>query len=406
MKNKTLISMAILTILSSTGLSINATSVHAKTESSQGSSGQKNQKEVIQFEDSNIERMAQFELMMILGRPVTSDDVTQENLNKITNIATFAGSNIETLNDLSKMPNLETVQILASTGSEVLDTSSLANLTKLKDFTFWYSGSHLTSLEPLVGKSLDSLTIRSLPLLDGSEQVINTMTHLKKIDMLYFTNEKSITIGTLDNLPELREISLSSMGLTTAPILRKSTQLEYADFSDNNLTQVPKLSYSNNLWYLGIDRNKITDYTNVDTILALPSEPNISLYQNLLTTYHEVSNQKNLNLHGNFILGHELPFQNAMKSIEVQNLQEGEQKEIPIEWVDESQFPSILDFTSHQKEFTDLKNMAIKTDNQNVTVEKNGSSIIIKAKDGVKGTTHIVLSYQGELKTEFDVTIN
>ncbi|WP_413490049.1 hypothetical protein [Carnobacterium divergens] len=408
MKNKMLKSVAILTILSSVGLSSNLTAAHAEEQSPQVARNLKeNQNEIVQFEDSNIEAMAQMELMMILGRPITSDDMTQENLDKITTIATFAGSNIEMLNDLSKMPNLETVQILASTGSEVLDTSSLAHLTKLKEFTFWYSGSHLTSLEPLVGKPLENLTIKSLPLLDDSEKEINTMSHLKVLDMFYFSNEKSVTIGNLDNLPELKKISLSSMGLALAPTLAASTQLEYANFSDNNLTEVPNLSHSNNLWLLAVDQNKITDYTNVDTVLASPGEPSVSLIQNLLTTYHEVSNQNKLYLQENFILGHDLLFQNALKTIETQNLKAGEQKEIPIQWVDENQTPLIDDFTSHQKEFTDLKNMTITTNNKDVSVEKVGSSIVVKANDSAKeGITHVVLSYSGELKTEFDVTVN
>jgi hypothetical protein len=404
MKKLTL--LPILLILSAISILGNVTLVHSEEQNSQEMTLQNAQNKEIQFEDKNIEAMVKLELSVILGHSVTESDMTQENLNKITQISTFPGSSITTLNDLAKMPNLEEVGIYASTGSAVLDTSALSNLNNLKNFTFWFVGAHLTSLEPLIGKPLENLTIKSLPLLDHSEKEINTMSSLKVIDMTYFSNDKIANVGSLDSLPQLREISLSSMGLTSAPTLKASTQLEYADFSSNNLTEIPNLTQSNLLWFLSLDRNAITNYTNVENILTLSSEPTVSLAQNLLTTFYNGSYINNLDLSGNFILGHDLPNQIAMKNIESQNLSQGEQKEIPIEWVDESQYPTVYDFTSHQKEFTDLKNMSIKTDNDNITIDKNGANLIIKAANNVQGTTHVVLSYQGDLKTEFDVTVS
>lgn len=179
--------------------------------------------DVIEFKDSNIKAMVTLELSVILGRPATDADFTQENLNQITYLGTFAGSALKTLDDLAHMPNLQTVNLAASAGAKTFDTTPLSHLDKLKEFTFWFSDGQLSSLKPFEGKDLTRLEIHAQPIADASEKVVDSLKSLQILTLSYFDLGEAVRdVGSLDDLPALIEITLHT-GLTTAPTLKASS---------------------------------------------------------------------------------------------------------------------------------------------------------------------------------------
>lgn len=404
-KNYLLKSVAIFTVLSAASGS-NLSFVKAESNLpniAQTNSVQENQ--AIRFKDPAIEQGAMLALLPILGRPATPDDLTQENLNKIKMLATFGKAKLSTLEDLPKMPNLETVGLQSTNASTIIDSTPLKELKHLKSFNFWQLESQLTSLTPLADKPLEELIVHSLPVLDDSERDLNKMSDLKSINIFYMSNNKKVHVENLDNLSNLKEITLNQMNLSEAPTLLNSKQLEYVDFSDNDLTLVPVLPHSENLWHVGMDRNKVDNYDNVEELLQLPEHPSVSLQSNFLTYLpsFETPSSKSLDLDGNFIINEGLNFQHAIKNIPTQSMTVGQQKDIPITFEDEGGHPIFIDLTNHQKEFLSLSNMCIETDNGNVTIVKNPNSLTINSKQ--KGNTKIMLSYKGNLNTQFEVNI-
>ncbi|WP_163654797.1 hypothetical protein [Listeria sp. PSOL-1] len=363
--------------------------------------------DIIEFQDPGIKAAVKGALSPILGHSATDADLTQENLNKIKFLET-AGS-VTTLTDLVHLPNLLELLIAApNEGAKVLDTTPLANLTKLEIFQFIIPDVQLSSLSPLKDIPLRILSIEAEPTVDNSETILGSLSSLRTLEIFYSTSKGIKTIGNLDNLLHLQQISLENFGLEEAPTLLGAKNLRYANFNNNNLSNVPDLSHCQKLIDLDVESNNIKDYTNVDKLLNLPNLSSISLISNLLTTYPAVAEKLNPNnLNANFIDGHGLSSQFAIKPINTQTIQQGTQVEIPIEWIDEDfgEKP-FYDFTPQQKEFVKAENLNITTDNNNVSVTPQGSSIVIKAAEGVSGKTHINLSYGGDLTTAFDVVVN
>lgn len=412
-KNYLLKSVTVLSILSSVSvIGGNLSTAKAATNTPYATQNKQNaiqNKQAITFEDPAVKEGALLSLYEVLGRPASENDLTQENLNKVTKLAILGTTRFNTLNDVSKMPNLVYVGIQSTNIADVIDSKPLGELKNLKDFTFLQVGyypSQLTSLSPLAGKGLENVIIHSMPVLDNSENVFSTMSKLNLLDVSYKENNKKAEVGNLDNLPNLTEIHLNGMNLSKAPTLKNSNQLEYVNFSDNNITSVPDLPQNENLWYVGMDRNSIKNYDNVKELIQSPSHPSISLQSNLLTSLppFELPGLKKLDLSGNFIINKGLDYQHTIKPIPAQSVNVGQQKEINVGFEDENGHPLMFDLTNQQKEFLSLDNMSVETSNDNVTIEKGQNSISIKANK--KGNTTVSLAYQGELKTEFNVEVN
>lgn len=394
--------VAILTILSGAAVVGNDVNV-IKADSSIQTSSQA--VDIVTFKDKAVESGALLSLSIVLERPTTISDLTQENLNKIQELAIFGSNSFSTLDDLIYMPNLTYVGIQSLNCAKVIDSTPLENLKYLQSFTFWQTDSQLTSLTPLLDKPLTELIIHSLPVSDGSEKLVNEMSNLTNLDMMYFSNTKKIEIGSLDNLPNLKEINLNAMNLTEGPTLKSSTKLEYVNYSNNALTSVPILPHSENLWHVGMDENKIDNYDNIKELVELPNSPSVSLISNILTSVpsFEIPTSKSLDLSGNFIIGEGLKWQHSIKTISEQSVTLGQEKEIDISFEDEGGYPMIYDLTDFQKEFLSLDNMSVETSNDNVSIEKGQNSITVKANK--KGTTKVILSYSGNLKTQFDINV-
>ena len=247
-------SILVLTIISSVSVTV-SNLAPVKADNKLQHNTQLNQ--VINFEDPAIKQGTILSLSAILGRIATDSDLTQENLNKITDLSTYGNAKLSSLSDLKNLPNLKYVGLQSINASKIIDSNPLESLKNLKEFTFLQLDSQLTSLSPLKDKSLSKLVIHSLPVLDDSEKSLNEISSLTSLDISYMENSKKVNVGTLDSISNLKEITLYGLNLSVAPTLKNSKNLEYVNFSSNDLTSVPDLPHSKNLWYIALDLSLI-----------------------------------------------------------------------------------------------------------------------------------------------------
>lgn len=296
------------------------------------------------------------------------------------------------------------------TSLENLDYSILTDISKV-------AIGDLDNLSNLKTLALHNLDLTNTPTLKQSSKLTSldlSENKIKKIpDLSLFTDLKSVNYSSnaLSDISNLKTVSNSLevldlhnnklVNTDISNINNRFQNLNTLDLAVNGLSQIPDVSGLKKLKDIWLSSNNINDYTNLDKLNQIPTPPIVRLEKNILTANpNDVGYKGMLFTDYNFIVGHGLPGQYALKNIEDQTIPVNTTDELPVSFEREDGYEDDLELTEFQKAFTDTRNMTITTDNSHVLVKKSSKSSIKVTGQSV-GTTKITLSYGNNLKTEF-----
>lgn len=222
---------------------------------------------------------------------------------------------------------------------------------------------------------------------------LSLFTDLKSVNYSFNTLSDILNLKTVSNSLEVLDLHNNKLVSTDiSNIDNRFQNLNTLDLSVNGLSQIPDLSELKKLKDLSVLHNNINDYTNLDKLNQIPTPAIVCLDSNNLTANpSDVGYKGRLLTDNNFIVGHGLPQQIALKSFEDQTTPVNTTAVLPITFEREDCYESDLSLTDFQKAFTDTKNMTITTDNSHVLVEKSSKNsielhyYILKLTNGIYG---------------------
>jgi internalin A len=190
-------------------------------------------------------------------------------------------------NKLTMLPpallNLENLYALIISGDSdkpggISDTSSLANLTKLKQLNI--SNNQITEI-----KGLDSLiSLQQLDISNNQITEIKGLNRLARLQQLNISNNQITEIKGLDRLVSLQQLNISNNQITEIKGLDNLLKLQQLNVSNNQVVEIKQQNGLPNLRKFNLSQNRITDISPLIPLL----ERNENRL-NLTTGYEKVS---------------------------------------------------------------------------------------------------------------------
>lgn len=181
--------------------------------------------------------------------------------------------------DLKHMPFLESLVIENGVSGELLNLSSLANLTKLK-----ISGVSVS--EEVLGAIAALPMLKNLTLQSCSLSSIAPLENAKGLITLDLNNNTIRNIDAIRAMQNLQELNLQHNAVSDLSALSASTSLTKLDVSFNALASLSPISGLTRLTWLDAGTNSITDLGDIGKLTSLAY---LSLKSNQLTNVSAVA---------------------------------------------------------------------------------------------------------------------
>ncbi|ANQ48265.1 leucine-rich repeat domain-containing protein [Flammeovirga sp. MY04] len=189
---------------------------------------------------------------------------------------------IVTLAPLSKMRNLEDLNI---SGTGVNDLSPIRTLTNLKSLRCEMTG--INSLDPLVYCT----NLKVLMINDTQIEDITVVENFDQLKELYIFNTNISDLTPLTDLEELNVLWANDTKVADIKPLNSTKQLRSLDISNTEVTSIDALYGLKKLEQLSIDRTSINDLSSLATTSALK---NLSADQSSISSLTPLSKLQNV----------------------------------------------------------------------------------------------------------------
>lgn len=167
-----------------------------------------------------------------------------------------------TYSDLVYLPYLESLYISEAVNGELVNLKSLSYLTELCVEKGNLSEEELTVIGQLTG--LKQLTLSSCGI-----STIASLDHMNQLVYLDLSNNTIRNLKVIDDMQELEELYLNNNVVTDLSSLASLTKLRILDVSYNSLKSVDPIHTVTGLTYLNIAHNEISSIQNLATLTAL-----------------------------------------------------------------------------------------------------------------------------------------
>lgn len=299
--------------------------------------------------------LASFLANFYLGKDV-EDNVTQLELDQISNLSINYAAEITDLTGLSYLRNLGDLYI---TDTNITSLAPISNLPALSSINLRNAGkaqslAEMKNLPSLITVTINGPLIKTIGNLDGSFQLnylrcekgvlenIDGLQSQTELESLYLDDNQIVTTTGLANKPLLQVFSISknkvvsleplkdsillsnlwatNNKITTLDGLQSIVDLYWLDLSDNQITNIDAVASMNNLMTLKLSNNKIV---SVEPIGGLMNLSDISLSDNQIQNVKGLENLEYISLLdlSNNCINDISAFSNPQDSIENLNLE-------------------------------------------------------------------------------------
>ena len=167
-----------------------------------------------------------------------------------------------TYSDLAYLPYLESLYIPEAVKGELVNLKSLSYLTELRVEQGSLNEEELTAIGQLTG--LKQLTLSSCGI-----STIASLDHMNQLVYLDLSNNTIRNLKVIDDMQELEELYLNNNVVTDLSSLASLTKLRILDVSYNSLKSVDPIHTVTGLTYLNIAHNEVSSIQNLATLTAL-----------------------------------------------------------------------------------------------------------------------------------------
>lgn len=167
-----------------------------------------------------------------------------------------------TYSDLAYLPYLESLYISEAVEGELVNLKSLSYLTELRVEKGSLNDEELTVIGQLTG--LKQLTLSSCGI-----STIASLDHMNQLVYLDLSNNTIRNLKVIDDMQELEELYLNNNVVTDLSSLASLTKLRILDVSYNSLKSVDPIHTVTGLTYLNIAHNEVSSIQNLATLTAL-----------------------------------------------------------------------------------------------------------------------------------------
>lgn len=246
------------------------------------------QTQTVTFEDAAVEQAVRGKLGNKTGSLTMADlksiyrlklpegTKSLNDLTKLTNLEYLNASGLG-LKDVTALSSLINLQVLYLPQNSISDVSPLKNLTKLQVLSL--KGNQIASFSSLLGLT----NLQKLYLSENKLASVSSLSKLTKLEVLELSNNSIQKIDGLKNLKKLTRLTLAYNKLSDLTALKALVNLQYLDLSDNKITDITPLTKLINLKSLYLQRNYITNIKALSgmsklTLLSLNGNKVSALY--------------------------------------------------------------------------------------------------------------------------------
>ena len=234
------------------------------------------QTQTVTFTDAVVEQAVREKLGNKTGSLTTAD------MNSIYRLKLPVGTT--SLNDLTKLTNLEYLNAVSLSIKSITPLSALSNLRVL-----YLSKNTITDVSPL--KKLTNLQLLSLK---GNQIAsISSLSGLTNLQKLYLSENKLASVSSLGKLTKLEVLELSNNSIQKIDGLKSLKKLTRLTLAFNNLSDLTALKTLTNLQYLDLSDNKITDITALSYLKKMNT---LYLQRNYISNIKALSGMSKLTL--------------------------------------------------------------------------------------------------------------
>ncbi len=212
------------------------------------------------------------------GEWVNNNDISDLSpLSRLTNLEylDLTSNSISGLSPLSRLTNLTGLHLGGN--NSISDISSLSGLTNLISLNLWDNSiSNISALSRLTNLTL-------LGLSNNSISNISALSNLTNLESLYLWDNSISDISTLSRLTNLTLLTIGNNSISGLSPLSRLTNLESLYLWDNSISDISALSNLTNLEYLDLDDNSISDIFPLVTNTGLGSGDRVYLQSNPLS---------------------------------------------------------------------------------------------------------------------------
>ncbi|WP_350344282.1 leucine-rich repeat domain-containing protein [Proteinivorax tanatarense] len=203
---------------------------------------------------SILKRYPNIKSLTIIGCPYSEDDLI--SIDKLEQLTELRILNVtvdeQQLKDISKLGNLEVLEI---TKSELTDISPISELTNLKELNL--NQNSISNLAPLSNLT----TIKKLQMDNNYIEDISALNTMSNLEYISLSKNQIVDITALKKLEKVKKINLENNEIESVQPLKTLTNLEDLNVGENKVQNVTTLGKLESLKKLNLTSNKISEIT-------------------------------------------------------------------------------------------------------------------------------------------------